>query len=201
MNCKLLFVRHGQTDENLTKKYFGQTMCPLNETGRKQAAALKPKLEGVGSYLAFSSPLQRCLDTAEILLEGSQKPTIAEELQEFDFGIFEGKGFQEIQREHPEEADLWMNDWKNFQIPNGEGVPQLYERVKNYLDHVMDVYNGANLLFVTHFGVIEAALAYLLHGSIDGFWKYEFRNASLQVVNVHNEHHTLSVLNEIGYTD
>lgn len=43
----LLLARHGETDWNLQRKWQGRTGSPLNETGRRQAAVLAARLDGI----------------------------------------------------------------------------------------------------------------------------------------------------------
>ena len=53
----IYFVRHGQTDWNITWKLQGRADIPINAEGRRQAAALRARLAGVKLDAAYVSPL------------------------------------------------------------------------------------------------------------------------------------------------
>lgn len=79
-------VRHGMTRGNEERRYIRITDEPLSERGRKLAEQCMYEMPEI----VFSSPLKRCVETAEILYP-DQDIYIIEELRECDFGIFEGK--------------------------------------------------------------------------------------------------------------
>ena len=88
---KLYLIRHGQNDWNLEGKIQGRTDIPLNKTGLEQAAMLAKGMEHRPVTRIFSSPLKRALQTAQIIGESRKAPVeIVEDLQEVDFGRWEG---------------------------------------------------------------------------------------------------------------
>ena len=86
-------VRHGMTRGNEERRYIGITDEPLSERGRKLAEQCMYEMPEI----VFSSPLKRCVETAEILYP-DQDIYIIEELRECDFGIFEGKNAEELSK-------------------------------------------------------------------------------------------------------
>jgi alpha-ribazole phosphatase len=197
---KFIFLRHGQTQENLNGRYHGRSNAPLNETGQRQIRKASETLKNMGSFITLSSPLQRCRDCCEILKENVPKMQrhdiiFEDDLMEFDFGIFEGLNYKEMKEKYPEETRKWQHEWRDFCIPEGEGIPQIYHRVSGFLQKIQRQFPGCNFLMVTHWGVIQAALAYLLHNSIEGFWKYELKNGGLTVISYSEDGNILNSLN------
>ena len=77
---KIYYVRHGQTDWNLAKKMQGgQTEKPLNETGIEQANETRKELENVKYDIIIRSPMHRAEQTAEIINQDRNVPTIVDE--------------------------------------------------------------------------------------------------------------------------
>lgn len=195
---RYIFIRHGQTDENLKAAFHGQTETPLNETGRAQVLGIREKLKEFEPYIVFASPQQRCKDTAEIVLGGIDSVIFSDKLKEINFGIFEGMTFLEVEEKLPEDIKKWHEDYEGYTIPNGEGVMDIYNRVSEFIKEVEDEYPGCNYLFVTHWGVIGAAFSYLLHKSCYGIWNYEFKNASINVIEKKKDHFMLKEFNIVG---
>ncbi|MCL4387793.1 histidine phosphatase family protein [Candidatus Marsarchaeota archaeon] len=87
------FVRHGEAETNkndmLSSKYDGY---PLTEHGRAQISETAAQLEGIEFSSAYSSPLLRARQTAEILV-GKRKLDIQidDRLRERGMGAMEGK--------------------------------------------------------------------------------------------------------------
>jgi broad specificity phosphatase PhoE len=79
---KLLFVRHGQSTGNVEKRMQGQGEYDLTPIGRLQATRLAHRLRAENWHPthAYSSPLRRAMQTAEILATQIQAPGPAESL-------------------------------------------------------------------------------------------------------------------------
>ena len=69
---KLYLVRHGQTDMNKEKLYYGWTDCPINEIGIKQAQTLYGFFKNVVCDKVITSDLKRSVETAEIITKGKK---------------------------------------------------------------------------------------------------------------------------------
>src|SRR5688572_5903301 len=86
---RIYVARHGQTEWNAARRLQGGTDVPLNETGRRQAAALADRLAGVRLDRIYSSALQRSRQTAEALQGRAPLEALAG-LNEQSLGAFEG---------------------------------------------------------------------------------------------------------------
>lgn len=67
---EFFFIRHGQTDHNISKDPFkGDHLAsfPLNETGKAQAKAIEPFIASLPIKKICFSPMQRALETKEII--------------------------------------------------------------------------------------------------------------------------------------
>ena len=97
----------------------------------------------------YSSPLRRARQLAEAL---HPSPIIDERLCEIDFGDWEGKTWDEIDRAA---LDRWAADVLHFVPPGGESVAQLQARVINFaLD--LRALNMGRVAIVAHAGVMRA---------------------------------------------
>ena len=66
---RIVLVRHGRTEWNKGEIFRGTVDIPLDEQGRKEAACAKDWLKETPFDAAYSSPLGRAVETAEIILQ------------------------------------------------------------------------------------------------------------------------------------
>lgn len=152
-------IRHGQTKANAQGLYIGTTDFPLNDKGRNELydkldSYAYPKVERV-----YSSPLERCTETAEILFP-DREIVIAEEFSELHFGAFEGKSAEEL-LELPAYHD-WLKGGMEARPPEGESVSELCVRTYHGLHRIlleMMQEDFRHVAIVTHAGVIANAIA------------------------------------------
>lgn len=113
----LVLIRHGATKANREHRYLGKTEEGLSLEGKEEL--LKNKSNG--RYLMvdclFASPMQRCIQTAEILYPGL-KPMVIAEWSEMDFGKFEGKNYQDLKFDKDYQA--WIDSNGTLPFPEGE---------------------------------------------------------------------------------
>jgi probable phosphoglycerate mutase len=115
-------VRHGATDWSESGRHTGRTDVPLTDEGRAQARALGRRLAAMEFRTVLSSPLRRALETCRLAGFGDGA-TIDPDLQEWDYGAYEGRSTAEIRETIP--------DWSIWSHPvaGGESVAELGGRV------------------------------------------------------------------------
>ncbi|MBC2865135.1 histidine phosphatase family protein [Streptomyces mexicanus] len=96
----LLLVRHGETEWSRSGRHTGWTDVPLTAHGREEARRLAPLVRSLPVRAAFASPRQRARETAGLI--GLTDVRIDPDLQEWDYGGYEGITTAQIQRERPE---------------------------------------------------------------------------------------------------
>lgn len=147
---RVALIRHGQTDWNLAGRMQGRTDVPLNETGREQARRLAEQLAREGRWDAVvTSPLQRALETAEILADLlSLAAIVCDDLVERSFGDAEGLSHSDA-----------LEQWPSRNYPSMEGHVEVAERGVTALDRIADRFPGGRVIAVTHGSFIRHVLA------------------------------------------
>ncbi|WP_427170497.1 histidine phosphatase family protein [Fusobacterium nucleatum] len=176
---KLILVRHGQTDMNAQKLYFGKLNPVLNDLGINQAYQAKDKVLNISYDKIYSSPLERAKQTAEICNYLDKNIIFDNKLEEIDFGIFEGLTFKEMSEKYPIEVKKMEEDWKAYNYVTGESPREMFERAVSFLESLD--YNKTNLI-ITHWGIINCIISYFISGSLDSYWKFEIKNGSIVIL-------------------
>lgn len=97
---RVYLVRHGETEWTGTGQHTGRSDIPLTAEGERQARALQARLAGLRVDRILSSPLQRARRTAELAMPGARIEA-DDDLMEWDYGAYEGRGTPDIEVERP----------------------------------------------------------------------------------------------------
>jgi probable phosphoglycerate mutase len=99
---ELILVRHGETEWSKAGRHTGRTDVPLTEDGEIRAAELAPALARRTIVAVFTSPAARAVRTAELAgLAGLVRPRQDADLQEWDYGGYEGRTTAQIRADRP----------------------------------------------------------------------------------------------------
>ena len=177
----IYLVRHGTTESNENKKYYGAYESKLTAKGISEAHLLKEKLKDVMFDLVYISTKKRSKETVDIILGKDNQAILDSRLNERDFGIFENRTYEEISEEYNEEFKLWEKDWKKYKIPNGESAIESYKRTEDFFNDIKKL-KVENVLLVTHGGFIRNAYCYILGGELENFWRFSSKNGDLTIV-------------------
>jgi broad specificity phosphatase PhoE len=153
----ITFLRHGESEGNLSGLIQGQSDYPLTKKGEEQAGELATIWKSAGTHfdLIISSPLIRASQTAEIIADTLNIPIKYEPLwMERNFGLLQGKRFEDIEQHEP------TVDFFHPYEPvgeNGESQVELYSRASLALQKILRL-PAAAYLVVSHGGILNKAL-------------------------------------------
>jgi 2,3-bisphosphoglycerate-dependent phosphoglycerate mutase len=183
----VILARHGRTDANATGVLAGRSRgIRLDETGVRQAEDASRRLDGLSLAAAVTSPLERCKDTAAILLRGTGvRARVERGLNECDYGDWTGRPMKELVKE-----DLWkviQAHPAGVRFPGGEAMAEMSARsvraVRAWDARVTESSgDDAVWLAVAHGDVIKSVLADALGVHLDAFQRIVVDPASISVV-------------------
>jgi probable phosphoglycerate mutase len=145
---ELILVRHGETEWSKAGRHTGRTDILLTADGEAQAAELAPVLARLKIRAVFTSTATRAVRTAELAgLTGARQDP---DLQEWDYGGYEGRTTADIQAGRPG----WYL-WRDGVIPGdaahpGETVDQVGARVDAVLARVRPLLDEGDVALVAH---------------------------------------------------
>jgi len=170
---RLVLARHGQTEANIGGIYSGWTDFPLTDKGKKQIEKLGESLRRYEDIeCIYSSPLPRALSTAKAISKIIDKQIHTIDcLKEMNFGVFDGKTGDEIQDQYQNEWKLWNEDYVNYRIPEGENLIDVYDRIIEFVDSIKN--KEGTYLIVTHGGIIQTIITYLLDLELNKMWHFQ----------------------------
>ena len=171
----LYCIRHGTT--NLSGTYTGRNDVSLNALGISEIERRAEQLQNISFDLCFSSTARRCQETIKLLGLAKQCHFVGD-LQEIDFGQWEGLTFAQIRHTYPQQCQAWINSDDDFRFPGGESIKDFHDRVKNWCDKLRHS-QAETVLVVSHGGVIRSVLCHLLHIDRRCGFAFEISEASV----------------------
>jgi len=196
----LLFIRHGLTDST-GKKLVGWTPnVHLSARGREQAAELATRLDGVKIDVLYSSPLERCRETAApVASSKGLRPRIREGLGEVRYGDWQGKSLAQLSR-----TKLWevvQRTPSAARFPNGESLLETQARGLAALDPILRDHAGETVAVCSHGDMIRLLLAHFLGVHIDLYQRIAVDTASVSAVYAEGRRRAILKLNDTGTLD
>ena len=150
----LAMLRHGQTQWSHERRIQGRTDIPLNDAGRAALAGRRLPDE-FGALQVVSSPLKRCVGTAQAL--GLRDVQLEPRLVEMYWGAWEGRSLSELRAEHGDAMAENEARGLDFRPPGGESPRQVLARVTDWLAEIAAARRPT--LAVCHRGVIRVVFA------------------------------------------
>ena len=167
MDKTITFIRHGKTAGNLNNCYIGITDEQLTIEGEKDIMDRSyPEAD-----IVFSSPLIRCVRTAEIIYPALES-VIIDELKETNFGSFEGKNYKDLSS-NPD-YQRWIDSGGDLPFPGGESKQEATARALRGFDKLLELSKDYyNISVVAHGGTIMGILSHIFGGD---YYSYHVEN-------------------------
>lgn len=184
MDSYLVLIRHGITEGNIKKWFYGKTDIPLTDEGKENL--MKAKEEGIYPKVPkdtqfITSGLKRTNETLEILY-GNCEYVVMPDIREMNFGDFECHSFAEL--EDDPNFSKWVWD-KSGETPtkNGESRIQFKKRVKKGLVDIINLHRLKELshrhsgkpavtVVICHGGVISAMMEEMFPKQKQTMWDW-----------------------------
>ena len=175
---ELYLIRHGATKANREHRYLGRTEEPLSEEGREALKAFQKKgiyPDPASLQALFVSPMERCRETAELLF-GDCEQYVIPEFREMDFGLFEGKNYQDLRGNAQYQA--WIDSNGTLPFPKGESREDFIARCRRGFEEMLRIVTAEgisrneerkNIAAVVHGGTIMAVCSSFTDGEYFDF--------------------------------
>ena len=185
----VILVRHGRTTANATGLLAGRAEgIDLDQVGRDQAALTGERLAGVPAAGVVSSPLERCQQTAQLILDhqvGKPNTLIDPALIECDYGQWQGRTLSDLAKE-----DLWpvvQSQPSAVVFPGGESMAGMQARAVAAIrrhDAAFEAEYGPGAVWVavSHGDIIKSILADAFGMHLDLFQRINVGPASVSIV-------------------
>ena len=179
---RIVLARHGQTDWNRTYLFQGKTDIPLNDAGREQAHALAERLSPWEAEVVYSSPLERAMYTAEVIAKRlGLSPVALPELQEVDFGTWEGRSILGLKKERSADFERWNADPFFNPPPGAETWDDIKGRLARAVRRMLDG-PQSRIVAVSHGGIMRGLYAVLLGFDPHTVWRMNVSNCAMSGV-------------------
>ncbi len=171
----IYIVRHGQTELNNKMVLQGRSNTHLNETGINQAKEAASQLSDIHFQKVYSSPLERAVETAKIIVPGAQI-LIDDRLIEMDYGPYEGMDL----KDPAPEIKVFFSDFVHNPAPEGmEPLEKVVERTGVFLEECCR--SEENILISTHAIAMKGLLEYLTPTSGGSYWSKYIGNCEIYI--------------------
>jgi len=194
----LLLVRHGENDWVGTDRLAGRTPeVHLNDKGRQQAADLAPLLAKQPIVTIYSSPLERCLETAQPLADALGQTVVIEPgVLEIDYGEWRGAHLKELSK-LPEWA-MVQHFPSTFRFPGGETLREAQYRAVSALERIHTEHPNQVVAIFSHADIIRLVVAHYMGIPLDLFQRVMIQTASTSTIVFHNSRPAVLAVNYVA---
>ncbi len=155
---RLTLMRHAATEANLAHRYEGaRTDSPLCELGIEQCKRASVPTSA-STHKVYASTMQRAQQTARLCFAHTQV-TVVPLLEEFDFGVFEGRAA--AQMENDEQYRAWVQSGCVAPCPGGDALYDYTARTAHAMEELLRAafaHGDQEVVVVAHGGTIMAVL-------------------------------------------
>jgi probable phosphoglycerate mutase len=170
MTTRLYLVRHGATPLSAEDRFSGAANVFLSDEGRAQAGRLAQRLSDDNIAAIYTSPLDRTLETANIVAKPhGLTPIPRDGLREISHGHWEGLSRKEVAERFPEEYATWESDPFTFAPRDGESGISVLARALPVIREVVADHKDESVLVVSHKATIRLLISSLLGFDARGF--------------------------------
>lgn len=185
---RVYFIRHGQSEGNISTRHHSWEQVSLTEQGKKDAAMAGRLIKGIHFDKVYASDLIRTTQTQQIALPDAQ-PEVLPLLREVNVGCLLGKEVSDCIAQY---GDKYLQDRKRSDYTDygGESKEMLRNRIRQFLTMLeqtdyekVAVFGHATYLF---------NLARMLTNAPDKDWNLAYcDNGSVAVIEYKNDRWTL----------
>lgn len=194
---EIYWLRHGKTKSNEEHRYLGKTDEGLTEAETERLQAKKVP-EAWQTFPLFSSPMKRCRQTAELLFQ--KEPLLIPEWVEMDFGLFEGKNYQDLKEDAYYQR--WIDSDGTLPFPQGESREAFLQRSRKGLERMLFLLDKDGMpdkaVAVVHGGTIMAVLSELTGRE---YFSFQVPNGGGYRTRIRRKQNTIEVLEIEQITD
>ena len=193
----IIFLRHGQAENNTKKILAGRSPgVDLTQVGIQQAEQSGKMLESLNISKIYSSPIDRALQTAEIVGNHCDlEPVTDDRLIELDMGKFTKMPYDEIFAKH---GNVFLKFYEGSEEVSENGVEtfaKVQKRVFDMVDFVINKHKNENVVLVTHMDPIKAMIGKTLSLRPEILFELIIANASLNIFKNHDQKLYLTGIN------
>jgi len=173
---EIYLIRH--TTPDITKEIcYGQSDISLASTFPEESKSVFAKLPASIDKV-YTSTLKRCHQLAKDIPHDELE--LVPELQEMNFGDWELKPWSDIPAE---ELNPWMENFVNQQVPKGESMKILANRVTQAYRRILEA-NHERIAIVTHAGPIRIILSEVNQTPLEeAFQRYKIEYGEVTLIN------------------
>ena len=194
----IYLIRHGQTEWNKAGIFRGRKDLSLSEEGKRQALCTARRLKECSIAAVYSSPLKRAIETADAIASECRCPVIHEEgLIDLDFGDWEGRTFDWVQANDPEQYMLYKRSPQRCTIPGGESLKDCYDRAfRTFLRiSAQRETTESGYAVVSHRVILKLILLGVFELPLSSFWKIVLDTCSVSEVERKNNEFIIRGMN------
>lgn len=179
----LFLVRHALTPVTGQKLIGRLPGFSLSEHGRKQAEATGRRLSDAPLKAVYSSPLERCTETATAIAAHHKLPVqVREDLAEIDYGSWQGRNLKSL---------YGTNGWKllkarpaDFRFPDGETIREAQSRGMAAVEELRLKHKEKVVVACSHCDMIKLIVAGCLGLGIELYDRINIAPASITTIHL-----------------
>ncbi len=184
----IYIARHGETTWNVEGRIQGRSDPGLSPKGHDQSLALLDQLKDCPISAIYTSTLQRSILTAQPIAQYLSLPIQRQsELDEIAFGILEGRNLYHFDEVVKNEWERFKENRFTYRIPGAENYADVANRVKPFMEEVLQNHRGREILIVGHKVVNRLLIGMLLEYPFERVLKIEQTNDCLYLIQRNGE--------------
>jgi phosphoserine phosphatase len=200
---KIILTRHGHVEGINPERFRGRTDLSLTELGETQARAVAARVASTWApSVVYTSPMRRCLATAEVIGAACRVPVeILEDLNDLDYGEWQWRSFAEVRAASPQLFSAWFATPHLIRLPGGESLQDVVALTADALRLVIAHHGQATdtVVLVGHDNVNRALLLQLLDQPLSAFWLIQQHPSAINEIEINDGRVRVLRVNETAH--